>query len=194
MRWPLSPLAGTWRGDDTQTDPAPPRDRRVPDHRPWRAEPPIPNGVRGMSLRAGDGQTAITGPVVDRAHLHGLLDRVRDLGHEIVSGTAPRVTLPRIRVEPTQTVGMSWTPNITCCGWTRRAVLQRRGRDVRLAVDEKPTAAREHVGRRGNGSGSIGRLTTPAGRDEQEFAAHSSRAPPGICEVGGPVHPSMLGA
>jgi hypothetical protein len=109
-----------------------------------------------MSLRAGDGQTAITGPVVDEAHLQGLLDRVRHLGHEFVSGTAPRVTLPRIRVEPTHTGRHKRTPNITRCGWTGRAVLQRRGRDVRLAVDENPTAAREHTGRRGDGSGSIG--------------------------------------
>jgi hypothetical protein len=42
----------------------------------------------GMSLEAGDGQTVITGPVVDQAHLHGLLDRVRDLGLELVSVNA----------------------------------------------------------------------------------------------------------
>jgi hypothetical protein len=42
----------------------------------------------GMALVAGDGQTAITGPVVDQAHLHGLLDRVRDLGLELVSVNA----------------------------------------------------------------------------------------------------------
>jgi hypothetical protein len=39
----------------------------------------------GMTLAAGDGQTAITGPVVDQAHLHGLLDRVGELGLELVS-------------------------------------------------------------------------------------------------------------
>ena len=39
----------------------------------------------GMTVEAGDGQTIITGPVVDQAHLHGLLDRVRDLGLELVS-------------------------------------------------------------------------------------------------------------
>jgi hypothetical protein len=42
----------------------------------------------GMTLVARDGQTAITGPVVDQAHLHGLLDRVRDLGLELVSVNA----------------------------------------------------------------------------------------------------------
>jgi hypothetical protein len=39
----------------------------------------------GMTLATGDGQTAITGPVVDQAHLHGLLDRVGALGLELVS-------------------------------------------------------------------------------------------------------------
>jgi hypothetical protein len=42
----------------------------------------------GMSLEAEDGQTVIAGPVVDQAHLHGLLDRVRDLGLELVSVNA----------------------------------------------------------------------------------------------------------
>jgi hypothetical protein len=42
----------------------------------------------GMTLVARDGQTAITGPVVDQAHLHGLLDRVRDLALELVSVNA----------------------------------------------------------------------------------------------------------
>jgi hypothetical protein len=39
----------------------------------------------GMSLLAEDGQTVIIGPVVDQAHLHGLLDRIGDLGLELVS-------------------------------------------------------------------------------------------------------------
>jgi hypothetical protein len=39
----------------------------------------------GMTLAAGDGQTTITGPVVDQAHLHGLLNRVGELGLELVS-------------------------------------------------------------------------------------------------------------
>jgi hypothetical protein len=39
----------------------------------------------GMTLVAGDGQTVITGMVVDQAHLHGLLDRVGELGLELVS-------------------------------------------------------------------------------------------------------------
>jgi hypothetical protein len=42
----------------------------------------------GMTLLAGDGETSISGPVVDQSHLHGLLDRVRDLGLELVSVNA----------------------------------------------------------------------------------------------------------
>jgi hypothetical protein len=39
----------------------------------------------GMALATGDGQTAIIGPVIDQAHLHGLLNRVGDLGLELIS-------------------------------------------------------------------------------------------------------------
>lgn len=31
-------------------------------------------------VRLDDGTTSLTGPVVDQAHLHGLLTRIRDLG------------------------------------------------------------------------------------------------------------------
>jgi hypothetical protein len=39
----------------------------------------------GMSMLAEDGHTVLTGPVVDQAHLHGLLGRIGDLGLELVS-------------------------------------------------------------------------------------------------------------
>jgi hypothetical protein len=39
----------------------------------------------GMTLTSRDGQTAITGPVADQAHLYGLLGRVGDLGLQLVS-------------------------------------------------------------------------------------------------------------
>jgi hypothetical protein len=39
----------------------------------------------GMTLATAEGQTAIIGPVIDQAHLHGLLDRVGDLGLELLS-------------------------------------------------------------------------------------------------------------
>ena len=37
---------------------------------------------------AEDGQTVITGPVIDQAHLHGLLDRIGDFGLELVGVNA----------------------------------------------------------------------------------------------------------
>lgn len=39
----------------------------------------------GMTVQCAGGETAITGVVVDQSHLHGLLDRVGDLGLELVS-------------------------------------------------------------------------------------------------------------
>jgi hypothetical protein len=42
----------------------------------------------GMTVRCGGGQTSITGMVIDQAQLHGLLDRVGDLGLELVSVNA----------------------------------------------------------------------------------------------------------
>ncbi|CAA9395106.1 MAG: hypothetical protein AVDCRST_MAG22-837 [uncultured Rubrobacteraceae bacterium] len=45
-----------------------------------------------------DGETLLTGPVVDQAALHGLLRKVRDLGMPLIS--AVRVNPPR-RTPPT---------------------------------------------------------------------------------------------
>jgi hypothetical protein len=42
----------------------------------------------GMTVCCGGGQTSITGTVIDQAQLHGLLDRVGDLGLELVSVNA----------------------------------------------------------------------------------------------------------
>jgi hypothetical protein len=42
----------------------------------------------GMTLAATAGRTTITGPVVDQAHLHGLIDRVGELGLELISVNA----------------------------------------------------------------------------------------------------------
>jgi hypothetical protein len=42
----------------------------------------------GMTVLCTGGQTAITGMVVDQSQLHGLLDRVGELGLELVSVNA----------------------------------------------------------------------------------------------------------
>jgi hypothetical protein len=39
----------------------------------------------GMQLRRQDGMTLVTGPVRDQAHLHGLIERISELGIELVS-------------------------------------------------------------------------------------------------------------
>jgi hypothetical protein len=47
----------------------------------------------GLTITLEDGDTLLTGPVVDQAALHGLLKKVRDLGMPLLSV---------IRVEPGQ--------------------------------------------------------------------------------------------
>ena len=41
----------------------------------------------GMTLRAHDGETAISGPIIDQSHLQGLLDRIASLGLTLHSVT-----------------------------------------------------------------------------------------------------------
>ncbi len=49
----------------------------------------------GLTITPGDnGDTLLTGPVVDQAALHGVLKRVRDLGLPLLYGHAP-ATRPR---------------------------------------------------------------------------------------------------
>jgi hypothetical protein len=51
----------------------------------------------GMTLQRRDGQTTISGPVTDQAHLYGLLGRVGDLGLELVSvNPTPDLTSPAV--------------------------------------------------------------------------------------------------
>src|SRR5215216_2285655 len=42
----------------------------------------------GMTVQCNAGQTEITGMVVDQSHLHGLLNRVGELGLDLVSVNA----------------------------------------------------------------------------------------------------------
>lgn len=43
------------------------------------------SALEGMRLEAGAAETAFTGEIRDQSQLYGLLDRVRDLGLELVS-------------------------------------------------------------------------------------------------------------
>jgi len=54
-----------------------------------RLDPRWATWFGGMTLTtAGDGTTALRGPVADQAALHGLLQKVRDLGLPLISVTA----------------------------------------------------------------------------------------------------------
>ena len=43
------------------------------------------SAFEGMALEAGPNQTVLVGEVRDQAHLHGLLDRLREFGIELVA-------------------------------------------------------------------------------------------------------------
>jgi hypothetical protein len=53
------------------------------------------SALEGMRLRSGDTETVFTGEIRDQSQLYGLLDRVRDLGLELVS------VQPQPAVDPT---------------------------------------------------------------------------------------------
>ena len=42
--------------------------------------PRYASAFEGMTLRAHDGETDITGPIIDQSHLQGLLQRIAGLG------------------------------------------------------------------------------------------------------------------
>jgi hypothetical protein len=52
------------------------------------------SAFEGMTLEAGAVDTVFTGEVRDQSQLYGLLDRVRDLGLELVSVQPHAVTAP----------------------------------------------------------------------------------------------------
>ncbi|HZE17696.1 MAG TPA: hypothetical protein VE197_19460 [Mycobacterium sp.] len=56
---------------------APPRYRLVIE---GELGPRYANAFDGMTLRARDGETEITGPIIDQSHLHGVLERIAGLG------------------------------------------------------------------------------------------------------------------
>ena len=64
--------------------------------------PRYASAFEGMTLSAHDGETEITGPVIDQSHLHGLLERITSLGltlcsltpHDDAQADAPAHTQP----------------------------------------------------------------------------------------------------
>ena len=43
------------------------------------------SAFEGMELESHEGVTVISGTIMDQAHLHGVLDRIEDLGIKLVS-------------------------------------------------------------------------------------------------------------
>ena len=98
MTRPTSSSAGPGRTRPTVTGPATYEIRvagHLDDH--WAAI------LDDLTLvRLDDGTTSLTGPVVDQAHLHGVLARIRDLGVPLLTlrtldhaGTAAETEHPR---------------------------------------------------------------------------------------------------
>ena len=51
---------------------------------------PLQEAFEGLVLTRTDGNTVLVGPVRDQAELHGLLQRVSDLGLTLLSATVVR--------------------------------------------------------------------------------------------------------
>ncbi len=57
----------------------------------------------GMSMtHASDGTTVLVGPVVDQAALHGLLQKLRDLGMTLISVNEYEIDQPMVRDGPSE--------------------------------------------------------------------------------------------
>ena len=54
----------------------------------------------GMTLRAHDGETDITGPIIDQSHLHGLIERIAGLGLTLHSLTPLETEDAGVSVRP----------------------------------------------------------------------------------------------
>jgi hypothetical protein len=54
------------------------------------------SAFEGFAMEPGDEQTVLIGEIRDQAHLYGVLDRIRNLGLELVS-VHQRVTAPTAR-------------------------------------------------------------------------------------------------
>ena len=66
-------------------------------------------GIYGMTLRAHDGETDITGPIIDQSQLYGLLERIASLGLTLHSLTPIETKNARTDAQPhTQPAGIDY--------------------------------------------------------------------------------------
>ena len=71
----------------------------------------------GMTLRAHDGETEITGPIIDPSHLHGLLARIAGLGLTLHSLNPLETKNAETGAQPhTQPTGVNNDPGTTSKG------------------------------------------------------------------------------
>ena len=62
----------------------------------------------GMTLRAHDGETDISGPIIDQSHLHGLIARIASLGLTLHSLTPLETENAQTDAQPhTQPAGVT---------------------------------------------------------------------------------------
>ena len=60
------------------------------------------SAFEGMALEPGTGQTALVGDIRDQSHLYGVLDKIRNLGLELVSVEAVPETSQRNEQQESQ--------------------------------------------------------------------------------------------
>ena len=69
----------------------------------------IGSALEGMRLETGAAETVFTGEIRDQSQLYGLLDRVRDLGLELVSVQPQPATDPHDRHD--EAIGLRNNPH-----------------------------------------------------------------------------------
>ena len=69
----------------------------------------IGSALEGMHLETGAAETVFTGEIRDQSQLYGLLDRVRDLGLELVSVQPQPATDPHNRHD--EAIGLRNNPH-----------------------------------------------------------------------------------
>jgi hypothetical protein len=69
--------------------------------------------LEGMTLHSGPVNTVFTGEVKDQSQLYGLLDRLRDLGLELISAQPQAEGAPEYRAGPDSCEGISRATEIS---------------------------------------------------------------------------------